>query len=69
MIKDKDGQAQTVQYQKLTPMLLNELQKEHHRAEQQDETIRQLQEQNRRLESRLSALEAGSSSKTTPVGQ
>ena len=44
VVKDADGQVQTVQYQKLTPMLLNELQK-------QEQTIR-------RLEKRLAALEA-----------
>lgn len=47
VVKSADGQIQTVQYQKLTPMLLNELQK-------QTETIRL-------LERRLTALEAGSS--------
>lgn len=65
VVKGKDGQIETVQYQKLTPMLLNEVQKQHaevqklhseldqqhQRAEQQDETIRQLQ-------ARLAALEA-----------
>jgi hypothetical protein len=58
VVKNKDGQIQTVQYQKLTPMLLNEVQKLHHdldqqnqRAQQQDETIRQLQD-------RLAVLEA-----------
>jgi hypothetical protein len=44
VVKSKDGQIETVQYQKLTPMLLNEIQK-------QSETIRS-------LESRLAALEA-----------
>jgi hypothetical protein len=44
VVRDADGQIQTVQYQKLTPMLLNELQK-------QEQTIR-------RLEGRLAALEA-----------
>ena len=46
-----DGQMQTVQYHKLTPMLLNEVQKERQLVEQQAETIRQ-------LEKRLAALEA-----------
>jgi len=44
VVKDKDGQIQTVQYQKLTPMLLNEVQKQ--------------AAQIRALEDRLSALEA-----------
>jgi hypothetical protein len=51
VVKDADGQIQTVQYQKLTPMLLNEVQKEHRQLEQQEETIQQ-------LEKRLAALEA-----------
>jgi hypothetical protein len=71
VVKDKDGQVQTVQYQKLTPMLLNEVQKEHQHVQQQDETVRlqheQIvwgQEQNRKLEARLAALEALMSNKT-----
>jgi hypothetical protein len=36
-----DGEVETVQYQKLTPMLLNELQKADARVERQAETIRQ----------------------------
>jgi hypothetical protein len=47
----KDGQVATVKYQMLTPMLLNEVQK-------QAEQIRQQAEQNRNLEERLAALEA-----------
>ena len=43
-VKGADGQIETVQYQKLVPMLLNELQKQ--------------AEQNRSLEERLAALEA-----------
>jgi hypothetical protein len=50
VVRDKDGRIQSVQYQKLTPMLLNELQHEHRRAEEQAEKIRA-------LEDRLSALE------------
>ena len=38
VVKSPDGQIETVQYHKLTPMLLNELQKEH-------ETVRALQTQ------------------------
>jgi hypothetical protein len=48
---DKDGQILTVKYQLLAPMLLNEAQK-------QDGRIQQLEEQNRKLEDRLAALEA-----------
>jgi hypothetical protein len=46
VVKGQDGKIQTVQYQKLTPMLLNELQKQ--------------ADQIRSLEDRLAALEAGS---------
>lgn len=53
--KNADGQIQTVQYQKLTPMLLNEVQKERGLLEAQEKTI-QL------LEKRLAALEAAQSS-------
>jgi Chaperone of endosialidase len=56
VVKDNDGQVQTVQYQKLTPMLLNELQKQH------EELLRQ-QEENRKLQERMAALEARIASK------
>ncbi len=36
---DKDGQPYTVRYQYLTPMLLNEVQKQYRRAEQQSEVV------------------------------
>ncbi|MGD0905059.1 MAG: tail fiber domain-containing protein [Terracidiphilus sp.] len=72
VVKGADGQIQTVQYQKLTPMLLNELQKQHKQLEQQiaavenhgEEIHRQKRstaeqpEINQRLEKRLAALEA-----------
>ncbi|MGA7830960.1 MAG: tail fiber domain-containing protein [Terracidiphilus sp.] len=51
VVKNADGQIQTVQYQKLTPMLLNEVQKEHKQLEEQKTTIQE-------LEKRLAALEA-----------
>ena len=54
VVKGADGRVETVQYQKLVPMLLNELQKQHR---QQDETIRQLNETNRSLEVQISALQ------------
>jgi hypothetical protein len=60
-----DGQIESVKYQVLDSMLLNELQKQNRElqaqkqhAQKQDETIRQQQEQNRKLEARLAALEA-----------
>ena len=49
-------------------MLLNELQKEHRHAEEQVETIRLLQDQNRRLETRVATLEVLLSSKIAPAG-
>jgi hypothetical protein len=55
-----DGQIESVKYQVLDSMLLNELQKEHQHAQQQDETIR-------KLEARLAALEAMLSSKVPPA--
>jgi hypothetical protein len=68
-VKGADGQIQTVQYQKLTPMLLNELQKQHQLLEQmgktmaqQQKTIRLLKTQQAEtvqlLEKRLVTLEA-----------
>jgi hypothetical protein len=64
VVRDKDGKIETVQYQKLTPMLLNEVQKEHEQVErqaqtirQQAETIRRQAEQLRTHEDRLAALE------------
>jgi hypothetical protein len=61
VVKSADGQIQTVQYQKLTPMMLNELQKEHKLLEEQQAKIEQLQKQLATLpalEQRLAALEA-----------
>jgi hypothetical protein len=54
-----DGQIETVKYQVLDSMLLNELQKEHQKVQQQTEEIQ-------RLESRLSALEQLLSGKVPP---
>jgi hypothetical protein len=56
VVRGADGKIETVQYQKLTPMLLNELQREHQRGEQQGDTIRQQSERLRAL--RGSALRA-----------
>jgi len=70
-VKGADGQVETVQYQKLTPMLLNELQKQHQEMDEQKETIRLQKEriaeqelQNQRVEARLAALESLLSGKT-----
>lgn len=71
VVRDKNGRIETVQYQKLTPMLLNELQREHERGERQADTIRQQTEtirqqadairqeaeKTRALEDRVAALE------------
>lgn len=54
--RNTNGQVETVQYSKLTPMLLNEVQKQHQLIEQQAESI-QL------LEKRLAALESARSGK------
>jgi hypothetical protein len=35
VVKNADGEVETIQYHKLTPMLLNELQKQHARFEEQ----------------------------------
>ncbi len=58
VVKGADGLVQTVQYQKLPPMLLNELQK-------QNEIIRQQREEVQKLESRLAAIEAMLGGKAT----
>ena len=63
VVRGPDGLVQTVQYQKLTPMLLNELQKQNLQGQKQDEIIQLQQIQIQQLEARLAALEAVSSSK------
>ncbi|MGH9497740.1 MAG: tail fiber domain-containing protein [Terriglobales bacterium] len=56
VVRNKDGQVETVQYHKLTPMLLNELQKEHAELEQERETVRLVQDQVAALQKALDAL-------------
>jgi hypothetical protein len=51
----KDGQPYTVRYQYLAPMLLNEVQKQYRRAEQQSEVI---ETQRKQLETQRSQIEA-----------
>ena len=65
VVKGADGKVETVQYQKLTPMLLNELQKQAEENREQAEEISQQAVQNkqqadkiRSLEQRLAAIEA-----------
>jgi ubiquinone biosynthesis protein UbiJ len=53
-----DGQIETVKYQALDSMLLNEMQKQQHQIGQQGEQIQKLEEQNRALHERLEKLEA-----------
>ena len=52
---DKDGEPNSVKYQSLAPMLLNEVEKQ---VQLQREENRKLEEQNRKLEERLAAVEA-----------
>ena len=54
---DKDGQPTSVKYQALTPMLLNEVQKQNAEIRQQADQNLQQAEQIRSLEDRLAALE------------
>jgi len=72
VVRGRDGQVETVQYQKLTPMLLNELQKQSQDVLKQDATIgqqedqiraqeeqiRQQQEQNRQQQAEIRKLES-----------
>jgi len=60
VVRGADGQIDSVQYQKLPAMLLNELQKEHHHIQQQDEMIK-------KLEARLAVLEAQVTNATANV--
>jgi hypothetical protein len=64
VVRDRDGKVETIQYQKLTPMLLNEVQKQYQHSSEQDQMIRTEQDKNavqagriRLLEERLAALE------------
>ena len=57
VVRNNDGQIQTVAYQDLAPMLLNELQKEHKVNQGQAQAIRQLQQDNADLAARLVKLE------------
>jgi hypothetical protein len=55
---DKDGQPQTVLYYELPALLLNEVQKEHQKIENQQRLIQAQQEQLKEQEERLRRLEA-----------
>jgi hypothetical protein len=54
VMKDADGQAQTVLYHEMPAMLLNELQKQQRRIEAQDDEIATLRKRLESLEERLS---------------
>jgi hypothetical protein len=56
--RDASGQIQTVQYQKLTPMLLNEVQKQHIQLETQRHAIDVLEQRLFTLESALNSSNA-----------
>jgi hypothetical protein len=55
--RNANGQVETVQYSKLTPMLVNEVQKQHHEMQKQNQLMEQQAETIRLLEKRLAALE------------
>jgi len=57
VVKNNDGEVESVQYHKLTSMLLNELQKEHRNAEKQDKTIREQSEEISSLKVQMAKLQ------------
>jgi hypothetical protein len=61
---DKDGNPQTVRYHVLPALLLNEVQKEHQKIEDQEKLIQSQQQQLKVQEERLRKLEAILSSRT-----
>jgi hypothetical protein len=61
VVFDKEGRPETIKYRYLAPMLLNELQKEHRRAEAERAQIEALQRELRTQDQRLSLLERGRS--------
>jgi hypothetical protein len=62
-VKGADGKIETVQYQKLTLMLLNELQKQNKKIEEQEDMIELQKEQIAKQEARLAAIESQLSAK------
>jgi hypothetical protein len=54
---DKDGQPYSVRYQYLSAMLLNEVQRQYHRAEAETEINKTQEQRIEQLEKRLSRLE------------
>jgi hypothetical protein len=61
VVNGEDGNAKTVEYQKMTTMLLNELQKQQGKLKEQHRKLQKQEERLSRLEQALSAktLEAG----------
>jgi hypothetical protein len=58
VVKGADGQIQTVQYQKLTPMLLNELQKQHRLVEQMAKALEEQRQTVARQQETIELLKA-----------
>jgi polyhydroxyalkanoate synthesis regulator phasin len=69
VVRGSDGQVETVQYHKLTPMLLNELQKQNATISAQSSTVAAQKEQIRSLEERLARLEALLQGLSTPAAR
>jgi hypothetical protein len=57
VIRGADGKAKAIHYQKLTPMLLNDVQREHHRVEVQQQRIDEQQKQIADQQRKLNAVE------------
>jgi hypothetical protein len=57
-VYNEDGQPETVKYQDLTPMLLNEVQKQQRHADSRDAELEALKKDNAELRARLDKLEA-----------
>ena len=69
VVHDASGQILTVQYQKLTPMLLNEVQKEHHQLEAQQQTIDMLEQRLSKLENKLEAAMTSGNNTIAMIGK
>ena len=55
VVRSADGQVETVKYQVLDPMLLNEVQKQHEQILAQERQIRSLEERLARMEAALAS--------------
>src|SRR5450432_3621101 len=56
VVRNADGEVETVQYQKLTPMLLNEVQKQNQTIQSQQAQISALQKEHAALQKTLEIL-------------